>query len=136
MHDLIGFQECLIIDCSASRPYRLSLVQSSRQPLTPLLLEHIHVDQMVFCKDKSIGESVIALEKSLEARVSYVSRRNGINLKLIEDGHSIREDCLMRFNSVFIATHLRELAGNSTQQVIILYISCGSIHELTKEMKL
>jgi hypothetical protein len=43
------------------------------------------VDQIVFCKDKSIGESVIALEKSLEARVSYVSRRNGINLKLIED---------------------------------------------------
>ena len=136
MHDRIGFQECLIIDCSASRPYRLSLVQSSRQPLTPLLLEHIHVDHMVFCKDKSIGESVIFLEKSLEASVICVSQRNGIKLKLIEDGHSIREDCLMRFNSIFIATHLRELAGNSTLQVIILYISCGSIHELANEMKL
>jgi hypothetical protein len=51
-------------------------------------------------------------------------------------GYSIREDCLMRFNSIFIATHLRELAGNSTLQVIILYISCGSIHELANEMKL
>ena len=91
---------------------------------------------MVFCKDKSNGESVIFLEKILEASVICVSRRNGIKLKLIEDGHSIREDCLMHFNSIFIATHLRELVGNCTQQVIILYISCGSIHELANEMKL
>ena len=94
------------------------------------------MDQIVFCSDKSIGEFVIALEKSLIASVICVSLRNGINLKLIEDAHSIREDCFMCFISFLITTHLRELAGNCSLQVVILYISCGSIHELAKEIKL
>ena len=94
------------------------------------------MDQIVFCSDKSIGEFVIALEKSLIASVICVSLRNGINLKLIEDAHSIREDCFMCFRSFLIAAHLRELAGNCSLQVVILYISCGSIHELAKEIKL